>query len=177
MRKRILLGAVLGGITLFLWGFASHMLLGLGEVGVSFLPNEDGVLAAMRDAIREPGLYFFPGTESDHTGPHGVLVYHPHGEASIHWPKHLFLEILGDIGAALLAAFFLSKAVAGLAGFGARVQFVAFLGLFASVAVDVPYWNWYGFPTNYTVATMLDQVVGFFLAGLVLAAIIKPAAP
>ncbi len=39
----------------------------------------------------------------------------------------------------------------------------------------IPYWNWFGFPTDFIAAEAIDQVLGRFLAGLVLAAIVKPA--
>jgi hypothetical protein len=50
------------------------------------------------------------------------------------------------------------------------------MGLAAAIATNVPYWNWYGFPTNYTVAYMTIQVVGYLLAGLVAAAVLGRAA-
>jgi hypothetical protein len=40
--------------------------------------------------------------------------------------------------------------------------------------VNVPYWNWYEFPARFTLAEMLEHVVGFGAAGLVIAALIKP---
>jgi hypothetical protein len=32
----------------------------------------------------------------------------------------------------------------------------------------VPYWNWYGYPTDFTLAQIVENTVGWFLAGLVL---------
>ena len=61
MTKRILLAAILGGIALFVWGSVSHLALGLGEIGIKELPNEQPVLASLRAGISEPGFYFFPG--------------------------------------------------------------------------------------------------------------------
>ena len=46
--------------------------------------------------------------------------------------------------------------------FAGRVGFVTMAGVLAAIATNVSYWNWYGFPTNYTAAYMLIQVVGFF---------------
>jgi hypothetical protein len=40
------------------------------------------------------------------------------------------------------------------------------LGLFARIVADVPYWNWYGFPLDYTISTMYDDVIGFFCTGM-----------
>jgi len=46
MAKRIILAAVLAGMALFSWQSISHMVVGLGEVGIREIPNEDAVLAA-----------------------------------------------------------------------------------------------------------------------------------
>ena len=61
MAKRIVLAAVLAGMVLFAWQSISHMVVELGEVGIREIPNEDAVLAAMRQSIPEPGFYLFPG--------------------------------------------------------------------------------------------------------------------
>ena len=63
MAKRIVLAGVLGGLALFLWGSLSHIVLGLGEVGIREIPpaQEQGVLETLRPGLREPGFYFFPG--------------------------------------------------------------------------------------------------------------------
>ncbi len=196
MAKRILLAGVVGGLVMFVWGAISHMVLPLGEVGVRQIDsNEETVLTAMRSAIREPGFYFFPAMdhssgmskeqqeaamkkweEKYRAGPWGVLIYHPQGSGQALSPKQLIGEGLSNIAAVLVAAILLSKAVGGLGGFGGRVLFVALLGLLPSLAIDFSYWNWYGFPTNYSLAVAADQLIGFTLAGLVLAAFVKPPA-
>jgi len=40
MAKKVLVGGVVGGIVLFVWGAVSHMVLPLGEVGIKEMPNE-----------------------------------------------------------------------------------------------------------------------------------------
>jgi len=165
------------------------MVLPLGEVGIKVMPNEAPVVAAMQANLSEPGFYFFPGgtghamtpeqqqawTEQYRRGPVGILIYHPTGSEPLS-PTQLLTELLANIAAALVAAFLLAQAVGALAGYGARVLFVALLGLFPGLDVDLGYWNWYGFPSDYTVAVMADHLLGWCLAGLALAAIIKRSA-
>jgi uncharacterized membrane protein len=43
------------------------------------------------------------------------------------------------------------------------------MGLFAWLVVSVPYWNWYRFPLDFTLGSLIDNVAGWFLAGLVMA--------
>jgi hypothetical protein len=38
-----------------------------------------------------------------------------------------------------------------------------------ALATNVEYWDWYGFPANYTAAYMLDKVIGLLVVGLVVA--------
>jgi hypothetical protein len=46
------------------------------------------------------------------------------------------------------------------------------------VTVIVPYWNWYYFPADFVASEAIEHVVGWFLSGLVLAAIVRaPRAP
>ena len=181
---RIILAGIAGGIVLFMWGAFSHMVLPLGEAGIKSLPNEAAVMAAMKSNITEPGLYFYPGMPGGHSaneaeqaafeakykaGPHGILVYHPTG-GEIMPPSMLLTELLSNILAAIAAAFVISVMVSTFLG---RVIAAGVFGLVAWLSVDVSYWNWYGFPTDYIAAQMGDQVIGWLLAGLAIAAIVK----
>ena len=74
--------------------------------------------------------------------------------------------------AALLAAIIVSQL---RPGFLVRVACVTLLGVLASVMVLVPYWNWYGFPADFTLGQLAEHAVGWLLAGIVLAAIVRPA--
>ncbi len=190
MTKRVLLAGILGGIALFLWGSVSHLALGLGEIGIKNLPNEQAVLPAMRSAIAEPGFYFFPGMEAAHRasgaekaaamkefeqkymrGPYGILIYHPQGTKPMS-PAQLLTEFALNIVQALTAAFLLSLAI-GLTSFASRVAFVTVIGALAAITTNVEYWNWYGFPASYTAATIADKVIGFLVVGIVAAAVFR----
>lgn len=185
MTTRIIVGGIVGGIVMFIWGFVSHMLLPLGEAGIKAIPNEDAVITAMSNNIREHAFYIFPsidpagsaeqqqaGTEKYKRGPIGILVYNPRGTDPLS-PRQLATELLSNIGCALVAAFLLSRTLGSLKGVRAKASFVALIGLAASLSIDVSQWNWYSFPTSFTVASLLDQVVGFLLTGIVLAIIVK----
>jgi len=42
------------------------------------------------------------------------------------------------------------------------------------VTTNIPYFNWYHFPLDYTLAYGFIEWVGYAVAGLVLAAMLKP---
>lgn len=191
MTKKILLGGVVGGIVLFIWGALAWTVLPLHNAHIKTIPNEDAVTGAMRDNLTETGFYFFPSpgksgnltkeegeawTAKYRRGPVGILVVQPNGREPMP-PSALVNSLIIQMVTALVAAFLLSKAIDGLPSYGARVQFVTFLGLIGGLLVDLPYWNWFGFTTSYTIANVADHVIGAFLCGLVLASIVKkPAA-
>ncbi len=191
MTKRIILAGVLGGIALFLWEGLAHTVLPLGLAGVKALPNEDAVTAGLRQNLRESGFYFFPAAEMTpgltaeqqkavaaradeqvRTGTSGIMVVYPHGR-DFSFGRGLVIQGLGDILLCLIAAFLVAQAV-WLPYLG-RVAFVGLLGLFPFLASDFPFWTWYGFPIEFTVAQLTVHVVGFLVAGLVIAAIVRAA--
>ena len=119
------------------------------------------MVGSMRDAIKEPGFYFFPGRDMSKTpseaeqkvliekinrGPTGILVIHPEGGEMMS-PRQLGTELATNVVSALLAALLLAQTRLGFVG---RVLFVTGLGLFGFVISSVPFWNWYGFPVEFT---------------------------
>ena len=61
-----------------------------------------------------------------------------------------------------------------LVSFTVRWRFITVAGILAAISTNVSYWNWYGFPGNYTLAYICTVTMGFVFAGLVAAAIVKP---
>ena len=187
MTKRIIIGGIAGGLVMFIWGAVSHMVLQLGDAGLSqFKEQEEPVLTALRAHVKEPGLYFFPGLSSSHPsdaeqkawqekyrrGPAGLVLLVPGGAEAMTGPQFL-VQIGADVAISLLAAVLLAGTGCWLNRFGSRVGFVALIGLMPFLAVNLPYWNWYRFPTVFTLAQLADRFLGFVLIGVTLALIIK----
>ena len=180
--KKILWGGLVGAVVLFTWSFVSHMFLPLGHIGIQQVPNEDPILDAMRANIQQPGLYFLPGLArsqyNDEAAMKGwtekagrgfaIVIYQLHGGGMM--PQQLITEFASNFLLALLAALLLSH-IGG--GFLTRTLAVGIMGLIAGLDVYVSYWNWFKFPTDYTLAVMFDQLIGFLLMGAALAWIVK----
>lgn len=178
---RIGAAAVVGGVIVFMWGAFSHMVLPIGEMGVRSLPSEDVLVPAMKGAIAEPGFYMFPGMgehpdeaelkvweEKYRAGPRGVVIYHPTGQ-EVMSPAQLGTELGSNVAAALIAAC----VIAGVGGpFGRRALVGLGMGVFAWFSVDVSYYNWYGFPLEMALSGLLDQAVGWLMAGAAMAGIV-----
>jgi hypothetical protein len=190
MAKRILLAGVLGGIAMFLWSSVAHLVLPLAETGVQEIPNEPAVLGPMNSQLgASSGLYVFPGMglgpeatrqqksaamqqyeQKLASNPSGLLIYHPPGAKAL-TPGQLGTEFLTEFLEALLVAFLLAQT--RIPSFASRVGFVTLAGVMAAITTNIPYWNWYGFPANYTAAYMTMEIVGYLVAGLVIAAVVK----
>ena len=186
MAKRVVIAGILGGVVIFLWGYLAHTVLGLGEVGIKELSNEQAVVGALRASTSEPGLYFFPGVgmttgaspeqmrgamQKAAGGPYGMVIWHPSGAEFI-TPRRLGVQFGLNVVQALFAAILLSCATS-LSSYVSRVGFVFLAGVLAALSTNVEYWNWYSFPSNYTLGYMATQIIGFLLAGFVVAGFVK----
>ncbi len=180
--KSIFLGGGLAGVVLFIWGAVAHMLLPLGNMGMQELPHSTSVTYALDLALDGPGLYVFPWMddtkgmskealaewEADYRdGPVGMILYRPTGGDPM--ATRLFItQALTDLAAGFIAAILLYFTRLGFVG---RLLFATSLGLLAWIVSALPQWNWYGFPGEMILASGVEMVVGWFLAGLVLAAV------
>lgn len=179
MGKRILAG-VLGGIAMFIWSSLAHTVLSLGMTGIKTIPNEQAVLTALQERLGQShGMYMYPSMDSASeqeyekklaANPSGLLIYAPPGEKGI-TPGRLITEFLTELIEALLAVFLMAQARP--ASFAGRAGFVTLIGIIASITTNISYWNWYGFPADYTRTYLFIEIVAYLCAGLVAAAILK----
>jgi hypothetical protein len=185
--KRIIIAAFSGCTIIFVWGAFSHLLL-LTGTGFTPLPNEDNIVKTLQSSIPNKGLYFFPGKDFSRnstkeqesafenkfrTGPVGILVYRPVGGEVLGLKKlitQLFSNLITTIILSLLASLIMLH-------YWKRVFILSLLGALSCASVSTIYWNWYEFPTSFFLAQCVDQIVGFFLAGLAIAKIIQQPPP
>ena len=185
MAKRIIMAGVLGGVAMYVWTSLAHVVLPFGSIGVSSVSkNEESLLASMHASLGEThGFYAFPsgGDTTDAAalqqyaqkvanGPSGLLVYHPSGGQALS-TSQLVTEFLVELIQAFLVVILLSQT--RLDSFGSRVGFVTLAGVLAALATNVSYWNWYGFPSSYTVSYIFIQIVGFAVVGIVAAFLMR----
>ena len=170
---RILIAGLAGGLAMYLWSAAAHVATPLGSMGMSTLPNEAAVTAPLSANLAgKPGLYMFPAAAMEGgtaPGPSGLLVYRD--EVTAMDARTLGSEALVQLAEGVVAAFLLSFSF--LTGYWSRVGFVSLVGAAAVLSSNPSLSIWYGFPGAYTSATMLIDLVGYAVAGLVIAAILR----
>jgi hypothetical protein len=171
--KRILIAGALAGIAMFVWESVAHMLLPLGEMGISSLPDEPAVRAALAAHLGSAdGLYFYPDmriNDNPGAGPWGLLLYHPQmsfSYAVMGW------EALTELVMGLALAWLI--AIASVASFGKRMSIAVLVGVAAAFAVSPSYTIWYGFPAAYTLAQMIVAFGDYVVGGAVIAWLLKP---
>ena len=180
---RLIIAALVGGIVMFMWGFVSHMYLGV-ESDIKSIPNEDAVLAQMKTNMSEPGIYFVPGMDMTHpptdeqwagftkkveAGPTAFIVYHPTGETPFS-AKQLIIEFGSNVFAALIVGLIL---VWSSPSIGKRIAIATLIGLAGWASIDISYWDWYRFPGNFISGEMIEQVFGWLLTGAAMAFILR----
>lgn len=178
---RTFIAGLLGGLVIFFWGFFSHSLLPIGDMGMKTANAEESILAAIGAGTSGEGVYVIPGLAPEKmddaaavkaysgkalANPYAFVVFQPKGEDGMDMGDNLVQQAVSDTLAAMLAAFVLGL---GSFGFAKRVFIATALGLFSWLSVSVPYWNWYRFPLDFTVGNLLSQVLGWMLAGIVMA--------
>ena len=184
--KRILLAGLLGALVVFTWGILSWLVLPWHDVTLHQLPIAEPMLDVMRTNLPSSGVYAFPGhpengsseemaewREKYQRGPVGLLFYSPQGKDPMS-PVPYMIGFLLNFVTATLAAYLLSLTLARTVHYRQRVIFVARLGVFAALVSHIALWNWMFLPVAYTIVMALDLIVGWVLAGLVIAWRIKP---
>lgn len=180
---RILLAALAGAVAMFLWTAVAHMATPLGEIGFQQMPNEQPMLRQMSQSVGDTsGFYIFPWTSPDDPDrmatmqklekihPSGMLLYRgvSHGMGSDMTPM-LIKEFLKQFVQCLIWAWIASMLALS---FGMRASAVVAMSVTGAIATNVSYWNWYGFPLDYTMAQITIEIVSGIVAGLAISAVL-----
>ena len=181
--KALLAGGILGGIVLFIWGGISWVMIPWHAKTFNDFTNEAQVTQVITSSARTSGIYTLPGMshykntpEKDHfnTEMKGPLVFAAiHLENSPTMKIALLKEFIIDLLAAVLVTWLVIQAKGS--SYLRRVIFVTLFGLAAGVASYLPLWNWFSFSRIFTSVAMADLVIGWFLAGLVIALVTRKA--
>jgi hypothetical protein len=173
--RSLVLGTLLGGLTALIWSNISWELIGWHEKTLLTFQKDEEVAAVISSHTVEDGTYLMPyGTSKEaqdrmRTGPIVLAAVRRGGMGSV---GRLFgVQIAILFGAAFLLTWLMLQ-TSGLS-YARRVIFLAVVGLSASVIVDLPNWNWWGFSGPFTAVDVADNVLTWLLAGLVIAKVAK----
>lgn len=179
---RVLVAGLIGGILMFVWGVAAHMALGLGEVGIKLPTNENVALSGLQEGLGgQAGVYMLPSLDPKKMGdaaevrtysikavrsPYAFVVYQPQGTDMTRMGPQIGRQWASDTLSALALAFVMGV---GALSFRQRVAVALAAAVFAWLSMSVPYWNWYRFPLDFTLAALVEQLIGWLIAGAAMA--------
>ena len=194
--NQVPLAGFAGAVTVFAWGMVAWIATPLHDGSIRALPNEAAVVRGLQAQPQlDEGLYVVPGlpthlngltqqqidakkaawNQQHRQGPIATILVKPQGGEPMSVPM-LVGGFLIDLVAACIAAFVLSLTMGRYRDYLARVGIVALLGVFSATTCHISYWNWMWFPIDHTLAMFVDVVVAWILAGLLIAALIRPSA-
>ncbi len=164
--KFLVVGAVVGGILLFVWGGLTHAFLPQVIPAYQIFKDDAAVVQTLHANAPANGVYFSP------KGILAAVAFLPDlGDKTKDITPNLITQFLTDTLSALLLCWLLagirSVTALGRAGWLTLAAFAAF-----SLKI-LPYWNWYGFSPLFMLLEALDIVGKFFIAGLVLGALMN----
>ena len=166
---QLLVPALLSAVLVFVVSSLIHMLTPWHAGDFQRLPNEDGVLAALRPFNLSPGQYVAPRPASQKDmgspefqakaklGPSVMLNVMPTGQTGM--GQQLVLWFLYNIVVALFAGYVTSKALQPGADFKVVFKFVAAI---AFAANSIALWQmsiWYRRPWGVTLKSTIDGVI------------------
>lgn len=138
--------------------------------------NETLVESALMASLDkgQGGIYLLPKphskeSEQSNARPFAFVAMSPNGWGSMGTQMAVSF-LLQVLGAALVTGLLLKTA--GMSYWG-RVLFVVIFALAVGVIAELPQWNWWRFSLAFVGAEIFDLVIGWFLAGLVIAKVTK----
>ena len=180
--KPVLLGGILGGIVLFAWSAISWMVLPWHNASFSRFNQEKVVEVVLQSNAPQKGIYLLPSTEHGTAqekkeaqewaakGPFAFVVMSPNGWGSM--PLHMAAGLGIQIFGAGLVTGLLLLVKKPETSFAEKLGFVILFASAAGVVCHFPFWNWWGFSVRFTLLSLADLLIGWFLAGLVIAKVV-----
>jgi hypothetical protein len=171
--KKLLIGALVGGILMFLWQFLSWTVLNLHYNAYQYTSKQDAIMSFLNSQFDKEGQYFLPShppeasmeereavMKSAEGKPWAVVMYHQSFNASM--GGNIIRALIVDM---LIVGFFcaiISRMNA--LNFTAILISALFVGMI--VFFNIPYTNHIWFKTFDLMAYFIDCVVSWALAGI-----------
>ncbi len=186
MAKKLIAGGIGGGLIYFLWGAFSWMVLPWHNMSLNKFADENMVANAIKSNAPYAGIYLMP---NPHKQPEGMTEemkdtaeqisnemhrHEPFVFASIR-PNGIDFEsplpYIASFCVYVLVGMLMTWLViqAKLASYYKRVAFIKIIAFTGAALCHLSYWTWWHFPTSYTLVLIADTVIGWALAGLLIA--------
>lgn len=166
----ILKGGIAGGVVLFIYMAVSWMAIPWHDASVREFKNAKEVAAELTENAKEPGIYIWPhGASADTSSGKKPFIF-----LSIDYytgePMGALNFIIG-LGIQIVSAMLVCAlmAIGSVTSYFKIVSFATLYGLTSGIATKLPMWNWMRWPIDFVAVDIADLIIGWFLAGLVIA--------
>ena len=166
----LLVGTIVVALTLFAWQSLSNTVIPWHMATMREFSNNDALVHAVRASAPQNGVYY------SHQGIIAAVAFTP----DLADKRNLIGQMLGKqfiinlVTALLLAVVALRLRPTSVLGAGTAL---ATAGLAGSILIEASNWNWYGFALPWSAVHVVDHTIQWFLAGVVLAALMRRFAP
>ena len=177
MCKKVITGALLGGLVLFVWQFAVHMLLGIYDDAFVKLKDPAAVEAVLTDNLEGGGIIVIPLPEPGDSDAEAkamekiITGFSLFGAVTLDG-RHGFGPALGiqlALNVIASAVLMFVMLVAQPRTLGTRLALALCFGVFVVLVGVLPNWNWLGYSLGYIGGQVGELIIGWALVGLVLA--------
>lgn len=176
--KQLVLGSLVTGVVLFLWGF---VFWGLIPVPGMHEPTDEAALwESLGETIPESGAYYVPNfeggpeaVERHEMGPTAMLFVRVEGSPTMP-PSMMVIGFFHMAATAFLIGLLMMRLSAHLRTYRDRVVFVALVGIVVAFWADLAWPVWWRTPWSFFLGMAVYDVVAWLLAGVVLARFVRP---
>jgi hypothetical protein len=189
---RVIISAIVGGILVFLWGMVSWMVLPYHTMSIHQFKDEAAITKAITAQVDHSGVYVLPFVPAD-------ILSKPAAEQKASWGEVQAKQEKGPLVfasvsleglqysmqyamtcAALLqiaGAFIISLILWCFccSGYFCRVLTVSTIGLLVGLLGLAPFMIWWKFSQPFILTCAADALIGWTIAGIFMAGIVKPA--
>jgi len=162
--KYLVLAAILGGLTLFVWGFIWHGLLPFYEKSAMFEFTDGQTVNTVIQQNASHGNAIYYSKE----GAFVAVSFTPEmADKTKAMGAPMTLEFITNMIVSLLFAVIIARTGA----FGSVMKgalFMGLAGLTAELSSELSYWNWYGFSGLFTTLNIIGETLSWYIAGLVI---------
>jgi glycerol uptake facilitator-like aquaporin len=171
--KKNLIGAIVGGLIIFIAQTLSWTVLDLHRPANQYTPKQDSIMAYLNSQFSEDGQYYLPNTPTGASGeemeklmnesagkPWAVVTYHKAMNMSM--GMNMARGVLVDIVMVWLLCWMLAKFSNN--NFVTTLTACLFIGLI--VFMNAPYTGHIWYPSFDLTAYLIDYLVGWGLCGL-----------
>ena len=177
MCKKVIIGALLGGVVLFLWQGAVHMALGVYDDAYVKLKDPAAVEKVLKENLTGSGMIMIPNLQLGDADAEAKAMEKLTTGFSLFGAVNLAgRNSYGTARGIQFALNVLASAVlmfvllaANPSTLGSRIALVLCFAVFAVLTELIPSWNWWGTSLTYIGRQIGEQIVGWALVGLVLA--------